>query len=82
VTDQSGRQVIGADGKPETSREYTHTTGSGDKVVIQDHSQGHTFSDGTTVGPHFNVRPANDTRNGQVPGTEPHYPYKKPDGSQ
>jgi hypothetical protein len=82
VTDQSGRQVIGADGKPQTSREYTHTTGGGEKVVIQDHSQGHTYPDGATVGPHINVRPQADTRHGEVPGTKKHYPYKKKDDSQ
>jgi RHS repeat-associated protein len=77
LTDQSGKQVV-VNGKPQTSREYTHTTGSGDKVVIQDHSQGHSFPDGGTVGPHINVRPQGDTRNGTVPGTDPHYPYNKP----
>lgn len=78
VTDSSGRQAMGGDGKPETSREYTHTTGTGEKVVIQDHSQGHTFADGTKVGPHVNVRPASDTRHGQVSGTQSHYMYDAP----
>jgi RHS repeat-associated protein len=77
VTDQNGKQVVDENGKPQTSREYTHTTGSGDKVVIQDHSQGHTYADGAKEGPHFNVRPANDTRHGQVQGTKRHYRYKK-----
>jgi RHS repeat-associated protein len=77
VTDQNGKQVVDENGKPQTSREYTHTTGTGDKVVIQDHSQGHTYADGAKEGPHFNVRPADDTRHGQVPGTKAHYRYKK-----
>lgn len=77
VTDQSGKQVV-VNGKPQTSREYTHTTGSGTTVVIQDHKQGHSFPDGGKVGPHINVRPQGDTRNGTVPSTQPHYPYKKP----
>lgn len=76
MTDANGKQVV-LDGKPQTSREYTHTTGSGEKVVIQDHSQGHSFPDGSKVGPHINVRPQGDTRHGTVPGTQPHYPYKK-----
>ena len=78
LTDPNGKQVV-VNGKPQTSREYTHTTGSGEKVVIQDHSQGHSFPDAGQVGPHFNVRPQGDTRNGTVPGTQSHYPYKNPD---
>jgi len=81
LTDSSGKPVI-IDGQKQNTREYTHTTGSGDTVVIQDHSQGHTFPDGGQVGPHFNVRPADNTRNGSVPGTKPHYPYKKPGDEQ
>lgn len=81
ITDSSGKQVV-VDGKPQTSREYTHTTGTGEKVVIQDHSQGHAFSDGGSVVPHFNVRPQADTRHGTVQGTQPHYPYQKPERQQ
>jgi len=44
------------------------------KIVIQDHSAGHVKGG---HGPHFNVRPADDTRNGQVPGTKPHYYFEK-----
>jgi len=49
-------------------------------VVIQDHSAGHSFGapDGAgDQGPHFNVRPADDTRNGSVLGTDPHYPFER-----
>jgi hypothetical protein len=77
LTDPSGKPIV-VDGQKQNTREYTHTTGSGDTVVIQDHGQGHSFPDGGQVGPHFNVRPADNTRNGTVPGTQPHYPYKKP----
>lgn len=75
LKDQSGKQVV-VNGKPQTTREYTHTTGDGKQVVIQDHGQGHTFPDGGSVGPHINVRPAGDTAHGQVEGTKPHYPYQ------
>jgi RHS repeat-associated protein len=75
VTDADGKQVV-VNGKPQTSREYTHTTGDGKTVVIQDHGQGHTFPDGGQVGPHFNVRPPENKRNGTVEGTKPHYPYQ------
>jgi len=75
TTDANGKQVVN-DGKPQTSREYTHTTGDGKKVVIQDHKGGHTFKDGKKTGSHFNVRPPDDKRHGTVPGTKPHYRYK------
>ncbi|WP_374019573.1 HNH/endonuclease VII fold putative polymorphic toxin [Paenibacillus thiaminolyticus] len=29
------------------------------------------------MGPHFNVRPTDNTRIGKVPGTKEHYPFKK-----
>ena len=78
VTDANGKQVVN-NGKPQTSREYTHTTGDGKKVVIQDHKAGHNFKDGKKTGSHFNVRPPDDTRHGTVPGTQPHYPYRDHD---
>jgi RHS repeat-associated protein len=76
VTDSNGKQIV-TDGKPQTSRETTHTTGDGKTVVIQVHGQGHTYPDGGTVGPHVNVRPVEDTRHGTVDGTKPHYPFTK-----
>jgi RHS repeat-associated protein len=76
VTDSNGKQVV-VGGVPQTSREQTHTTATGETVVIQVHGQGHTFPDGGTVGPHVHVRPAGDTRHGVVPGTQPHYPFQK-----
>jgi RHS repeat-associated protein len=76
VTDSNGKQVV-VDGKPQTSREQTHTTATGATVVIQVHGQGHTFPDGATTGAHVHVRPASDTRHGVVPGTKPHYPFQK-----
>ncbi len=75
LTDQNGKQVV-VDGKPQTTREYTHTTGSGDTVVIQDHAQGHSFPDGGSSDSHMHVRPPEDTRQGTVDGTQSHYPYK------
>ncbi|MFN9132172.1 MAG: HNH/endonuclease VII fold putative polymorphic toxin [Phycisphaerales bacterium] len=40
---------------------------------MQDHGAGHQFNDGGTVGPHFNVRPSDNTKHGTVPATPPHY---------
>lgn len=55
------------------TREYHYTNSSGEHVVIQEHSAPHIGSDG----PHFNVRPITDTRNGVFPGTKGHYPFNK-----
>lgn len=79
MTRRDGSSVLGADGHPIRSREYTYTRPDGSKVVVQDHSAGHQFGQGGVgdQGPHFNVRPLNDTRNGSVPGTRDHYPFKR-----
>lgn len=80
MTDMNGKAILGSNGKPIMTREYTFTTSDGTKVIIQDHSAGHKFNNGGKgdQGPHFNVRPIEDTRNGNIEGTEPHYPYINP----
>lgn len=78
MTDQSGRTIMGENGQPITTREYTYTRPDGSRVIIQDHGAGHDFGevDGTgNQGPHFNVRPPENTRTGSVPGTQAHYPF-------
>jgi hypothetical protein len=62
------------------TREYTFTTSDGTKVVIQDHSAGHQFNEGGVgdQGAHFNVRPVENTRNGEINGTKAHYLYIVP----
>lgn len=78
MTDKFGATVKNAEGKPIMTREYHYTRPDGQKVVIQDHGAGHQFGAPKGVGdqgPHFNVRPGLDTRNGKVPGTAPHYPF-------
>ena len=76
---RNGKAILGADGKPIMTREYTFTRPDGSKVVIQDHSAGHSFGQGGVgdQGPHFNVRPPENTRTGSVPGTQPHYPFDR-----
>lgn len=70
---QSNKQLLdAATHQPVFTREYHFTTLDGTSVVIQDHSYGHPSFD---IGPHINVRPANDTRNGSVPGTKAHYDW-------
>ncbi|MEY8213925.1 MAG: HNH/endonuclease VII fold putative polymorphic toxin, partial [Colwellia sp.] len=75
MTDLNQKNILGDNGLPIKTKEYTHTNGAGDKIVIQDHQAGHKFPDGGAEGAHFNVRPASDTRHGKVPGTEAHYPF-------
>jgi hypothetical protein len=77
MTDRNGKAILGADGKPLMTREYTFTRPDGSKVVIQDHSAGHNFGGVGDQGPHFNVRPPENTRSGKNPGTHPHYPFER-----
>lgn len=77
MTDRVGKAILGSDGKPVMTREYTYTRPDGSNVVIQDHSAGHRFGQGGAgdQGSHLNVRPPENTRTGSVPGTQDHYPW-------
>ena len=77
LTDRNGKAILGSDGKPTMTREYIYTRPDGSKVVIQDHSAGHSFDGVRAQGPHFNVRPPENTRTGKVPRTQPHYPFDR-----
>ncbi|WTS36918.1 HNH/endonuclease VII fold putative polymorphic toxin (plasmid) [Streptomyces sp. NBC_00111] len=58
--------------------EEWYGTSSGDIVVFQDHHFGHQKpGEPGYQGPHVHVRPFENTRNGQIPGTEEHYYYDK-----
>ncbi len=70
---RGGHVIKDANGKIIETREYHYTNRFGEEVVIQEHSAPHIGSEG----PHFNVRPVTDTRNGVFPGTKDHYPFKK-----
>ena len=73
-----GHTLLDKNGNVQYSREYHFVNNRGEETVIQDHSFGHTFDDGVgNQGSHFNVRPADDVRNGSVKGTKPHYDYDK-----
>jgi RHS repeat-associated protein len=77
MTDMNGKAILGPDHKPIMTREYTYTRPDGSRVIIQEHSAGHQFGEGGIgdQGPHFNVRPPENTRTGSVPGTQDHYPW-------
>lgn len=79
MTDRNGKWIVNAEGQPIKTREYTFSRLDGNKVVIQDHSAGHYFGEPGGIGdqgPHFNVRPPENTRTGKVPGTQEHYPFE------
>ena len=73
----TGKVILGTNGKPIMTREYTFTRPDGSKVIIQDHSAGHSFGGVGDQGPHFNVRPPENTRTGKVPGTQSHYLFDR-----
>ncbi|MFC6970349.1 HNH/endonuclease VII fold putative polymorphic toxin, partial [Paraburkholderia dipogonis] len=78
LTDRSGKNILGENHQPIKTREYTFTREDGSQIVIQDHWPGHSYGPAGTPGnqgPHVNVRPIEDTRNGTVPGTLEHYPF-------
>ena len=77
MTDRNGNQILGGNGMPVMTREYVYSRPNGSKVVVQDHSAGHQFGQGGVgdQGPHFNVRPPENTRTGSVPGTKAHYSW-------
>ncbi|TXC80123.1 RHS repeat-associated core domain-containing protein [Paraburkholderia azotifigens] len=78
LTDRSGKNILGENYQPIKTREYTFNREDGSQIVIQDHWPGHSYGPAGTSGnqgPHINVRPIEDTRNGTVPGTLEHYPF-------
>lgn len=79
MTDRNGKRILDEDGKPVSTRNYQYSRPGKDPVVIQDHGAGHQFKDGNpgNQGPHFNVRPIDNTRTGTVDGTKAHYPFKR-----
>lgn len=71
---EGGHVVKDSNGHVIMTREYYYKNQDGNTIVIQDHSAGHIKGE---QGSHFNVRPDYNTRNGHVPGTQDHYPYRK-----
>lgn len=59
------------------TREYHYTNPDNNKIIIHDHSAGHPQVGGEGAKLHFNVRPPENTRRGNVPGTKDHYIFKK-----
>ncbi|HDZ3716178.1 TPA: hypothetical protein RSW55_004209 [Vibrio vulnificus] len=69
-------KVLDKNGNPVQVRQYHYTNTKGDKIVIQEHSLGH--SKATPLHgdvPHFNVRPASNLNTGSYDGTHGHYNF-------
>ncbi|MBQ3422938.1 MAG: hypothetical protein IJH34_15075, partial [Romboutsia sp.] len=70
---RGGHVIKDENGNMVECREYYYTNREGEKVIIQEHVYPHVGS----PGPHFNVRPSTDPRNGVFEGTKEHYQFKK-----
>jgi len=76
MTDSKNNPILDNNGNQIWTREYQFTRPDGTKIVIQDHSAGHSYPGGIgNQGPHLNVRPIENIRTGSVPGTFDHYGF-------
>lgn len=76
MTDSNNNPIFDGNGNQIWTREYQYTKSDGSKIIIQDHSAGHSYPDGIgDQGAHLNVRPSDNTRTGSVPGTSGHYNF-------
>ncbi len=76
MTNMNGQTILDHNGMPIQTREYVFVRDDKSLIVIQEHSVGHQFGNLGGVGdqgPHFNVRPIENTRTGRVFGTQEHY---------
>src|SRR5699024_7570010 len=71
---EGGHVMKDSNGHVIYTREYHYTNQDGKKVIIQDHSAGHSKGN---QGPHYNVTPSENPRTGKVPDTKDHYPVNK-----
>ncbi|WP_199880829.1 HNH/endonuclease VII fold putative polymorphic toxin, partial [Pluralibacter gergoviae] len=76
MTNSRKQPIYDSNGKQVWTREYQFTKQDGSKVIIQDHSAGHSYPNGVgNQGSHLNVRPIDNIRTGSVPGTLDHYEF-------
>ena len=84
LTDKNGHQLMDANHNPISTREYHYTRPDGSKIVIQEHSAGHSYGPPGNQGPHFNPREYDPisgagSRNDSLPGLPEHYPFPERD---
>lgn len=75
MTDLNDDNILDENGRTINTRVYQFTRADGSKVLIQDHSTGHKFGRADGIGDqkaHFNLRPIEKPRNGNVPGAKEH----------
>lgn len=85
LLDINGHKTLDSNYKPIITREYHYTRTDGSKIVIQEHSTGHTYGPPGTQGnqgSHFNTRPydpesGNGSRNSSVHGASDHYEFPR-----
>ncbi|WP_240152536.1 HNH/endonuclease VII fold putative polymorphic toxin, partial [Erwinia amylovora] len=76
MTDSNNNPILDKSGNQIWTREYQFTKSDGNKIVIQDHSAGHSYPGGIgNQGRHLNVRPIENIRTGSVLGTFDHYEF-------
>ena len=80
MTDLNDDNILDENGRTINTRVYQFTRADGSKVLIQDHSTGHKFGRADGIGDqkaHFNLRPIEKPRNGNVPGAKEHYNFQE-----
>jgi hypothetical protein len=54
MTDKRGNPILDSNKKPIITTEYHYTNNKGENIIIQNHSAGHSYPDGTgNQGPHY-----------------------------
>lgn len=76
LRDMDGNRILNKNKQPVMSRELTYDV-KGEKIVIQDHSEGHDFGGVGDQPSHHNVRPIENTDTGKIKGMEKHYYFNK-----
>jgi len=80
MTDLNDDNILDENGRTINTRVYQFTRADGSKVLIQDHSAGHKFGRADGIGDqkaHFNLRPIEKPRNGNVSGAKEHYNFQE-----
>ncbi|WP_225776139.1 HNH/endonuclease VII fold putative polymorphic toxin [Pseudomonas sp. Marseille-Q5115] len=78
LLDGNGEKIKYPNGQVVTTRQYHYINKNGDRVVIQEHSWGHSKATaGHGAEPHFNTRAAQDLKVHNFPGTHGHYNFPR-----
>ncbi|WP_416410785.1 RHS repeat-associated core domain-containing protein [Pantoea sp. App145] len=76
LLDGNGKVIMGENGQVVKTRQYEFNNNNGERVFIQEHSLGHfKATKGHGLEPHFNIRPSDNLKTGDFPGTHGHYNF-------